>query len=143
LTGKMLPKTNKQTKTKTTIKTTTTTTKTKTKTKTTTTTTSHSANRFTKLIRHFCLFSDLHILHYYGFDVRRRTCLPDSENTIGVRRDMSNGVEDGHRPTVLRAGHPMVIEGLCMAGPSDTLGSQWPPLAIRPRCLLDPENTLG
>jgi hypothetical protein len=63
----------------------------------------------------------------------------------GVQSGVSKGVEDGRRPPVLWAGHPwnsrktvlgvarlQGVEVLGMAEPSDTLGSPWPPLAIRP-----------
>jgi hypothetical protein len=63
---------------------------------------------------------------------------------IGVRRGVSKGLEEGRNPPGLRAGHPWNgfkavsgvahpkgIEGSAMAGLSDTLGSPWPPLAIR------------
>jgi hypothetical protein len=66
---------------------------------------------------------------------------------IGVRHGVSKMVEDVCRPPALRAGHPpdsckavsgvarpQGIEGSSMAGPGETLGSPWPPLAIRP-CL--------
>jgi hypothetical protein len=65
---------------------------------------------------------------------------------IGVRLAVSKGVEDGRRlqaghpintlKTVLGVARPQGIEGLGMAGPSQTSGSPWPPLAIHP-CLLD------
>jgi hypothetical protein len=45
---------------------------------------------------------------------------------LGVRRRVSKGVEDGRRPPALRG-----VEGLGTAGPGETLGSQWPPFAIR------------
>jgi hypothetical protein len=63
---------------------------------------------------------------------------------MGVRRGVSIGVEDDRRPpalrvalwVVLRVAHPQGIEGSGMAGPGETLGSPWPPLAIRPCFLL-------
>jgi hypothetical protein len=61
-----------------------------------------------------------------------------------VRRRVSKRVEDGRRPLALRAGHlrndckvvlgvarPQGVERLGMAGPGETLGSPWIPLAIR------------
>jgi hypothetical protein len=49
---------------------------------------------------------------------------------------VSKGVEDGRRPhplwAVSRVVHPQGVEGLGMAGPSDTLGSPWPLLAHTP-----------
>jgi hypothetical protein len=61
-----------------------------------------------------------------------------------VQRGVSKGVEDGHRPLALLAGHtrkgrkavsgmahPQGVEGLGMAGPGETLRSLWIPLAIR------------
>jgi hypothetical protein len=58
---------------------------------------------------------------------------------IGVRRRVSKGVEDGRKPPALGKGRKAVsgvarlqgLEGLGIAGPSDTLGSPWPTLAIR------------
>jgi hypothetical protein len=60
---------------------------------------------------------------------------------IGIRP----WVEDSRRPTTLWAAHPKKglkavsgvalpqgIEGQGRAGPGETLGSSWPPLAIRP-----------
>jgi hypothetical protein len=49
---------------------------------------------------------------------------------IGVRRGVCKGV-DGGRKAVSGLACPQGMEGLGMAGPSDILGSQWPPLAIR------------
>jgi hypothetical protein len=64
---------------------------------------------------------------------------------IGVRSGVSKGVEDGRRLLAWSAGHPwngsnaisgvacpQGIDGLGMANPGETLGSPWPPLAIRP-----------
>jgi hypothetical protein len=53
-----------------------------------------------------------------------------SMKAIGVRRGVSKGVEDGH----FKGGPPTAlgIEKLGMAGPGETLGCPWPPLAIRP-----------
>jgi hypothetical protein len=61
-----------------------------------------------------------------------------------VRRGVPKGVSDGRRSPALRAGHPrnghkavsgmahpQPVEGLGMAGPGQTLGSPWIPLAIR------------
>jgi hypothetical protein len=61
-----------------------------------------------------------------------------------VRRGVSKTVADGGRPPGLRAGHyrngrkavsgvawPQGIEGSGMAGPGETLGSPWIPLAIQ------------
>jgi hypothetical protein len=58
---------------------------------------------------------------------------------IGVRRGVSKGVEDSHRPSALwashsRNGHEAIcgvarsqgVKGLGMAGPGETLGSPWP-----------------
>jgi hypothetical protein len=63
----------------------------------------------------------------------------------GGRRGVSKGVEDGCRPPALWAGpprngrkagsrvaRPQGVEGSSMVGPIHTLGSPWPPLAIRP-----------
>jgi hypothetical protein len=62
---------------------------------------------------------------------------------IGVRHGVFKGVDDSCRPPVLLVGHPRNVcktvsgvarlrdvEGLGLAGPSDTLGSPWPPLTI-------------
>jgi hypothetical protein len=52
-----------------------------------------------------------------------------------VRRGVSKGVEDGHRPLALRVGHPQNgrkgVEGPGMAGPGETLGIPCIPLTIR------------
>jgi hypothetical protein len=61
----------------------------------------------------------------------------------GGRNGVSKGIEDGRRPPTLRADHPLnsrkavsgvaklqSVEGYGMAGPNNTLGSPWPPLAI-------------
>jgi hypothetical protein len=61
-----------------------------------------------------------------------------------VRRGVSKGVEYGHRLLALRVGQPrnglkavsgvarpQGVEGLRMAGPGETLGSPWIPLAIQ------------
>jgi hypothetical protein len=61
-----------------------------------------------------------------------------------VRRGVSKGVKDSRRPPALQAGHPINghktvsgvacpqgVEGSSMAGPGETLGSLWTPLAIR------------
>jgi hypothetical protein len=61
-----------------------------------------------------------------------------------IRRGVSKGVGDCCRPPALRAGHPrngrkavsavarlQSVEGSGMAGPEETLGSPWIPLAIR------------
>jgi hypothetical protein len=63
---------------------------------------------------------------------------------ISVRRGLSKGVEDGHRPPPGERATPKTIvsgvarrqgiEGLGMVALGETLGSPWPPLAIRP-CL--------
>jgi hypothetical protein len=58
----------------------------------------------------------------------------------GVWRGVFRGVEDGSRPPSLWVAIPETVlclfqedvKGSGMAGPSDTLGSPWPPLAIRP-----------
>jgi hypothetical protein len=68
---------------------------------------------------------------------------------MGVRRGVSKGVEDGGWKPALGANHPRNgckavsgvarphgIEGSQMAGPDKTLGSPWPPAAVRPRSLL-------
>jgi hypothetical protein len=52
------------------------------------------------------------------------------EGSLGVRRGVSKGEEDGHMLEDLV--HPQGIEALGMAVSSDTLGSPCPPLAIRP-----------
>jgi hypothetical protein len=57
---------------------------------------------------------------------------------------VSKRVEKGRRLSALRTGHPrnghkafsaVAIERLGMAGPSETLGSPWPLLAIHPYVL--------
>jgi len=63
---------------------------------------------------------------------------------IGVRRGVSKGVEDGCRPPVLQEDlpwngpkavsgktPPQAVQWLGMSDPGETLGSPWPPLAIR------------
>jgi hypothetical protein len=63
----------------------------------------------------------------------------------GVWRGVSKGVEDGCKPLALWVGYlsngqkavsevarMQGVEGLGMVGPRDTLGSPWPPFAIRP-----------
>jgi hypothetical protein len=63
---------------------------------------------------------------------------------MGARRGVSKEVEDGRRSPALRVGHPwnshkavsgvacpQGVEGSGMAGPGETLGSPWPPIAIR------------
>jgi hypothetical protein len=46
----------------------------------------------------------------------------------GVQHRVSKEVEDGR----LRLDGPKVVEGYGMAGPDETLGSSWPPIAICP-----------
>jgi hypothetical protein len=46
-----------------------------------------------------------------------------------VRRGVSKGVEDG--PPALGVAPPQGVEGLGKAGPVETLGRPWIPLAIR------------
>jgi hypothetical protein len=78
-----------------------------------------------------------------------------TRKTIGVRRWVSERVEDGCRPPTLWAGYPrngskailelarpQGIEGSGMAGPDETLGSPWPPLAIH-LCARPSKGSLG
>jgi hypothetical protein len=64
---------------------------------------------------------------------------------ISVRHGVSKGVKDGIRPPALQVDHPMNscmavsgvarlqgVKGSGMAGPGETLGSPWPPLAKGP-----------
>jgi hypothetical protein len=51
--------------------------------------------------------------------------------TRGVRRGVSNGVEDSCE-AVSGVACPQGAEGLGMVGPGETLRSPWPPPAIRP-----------
>jgi hypothetical protein len=48
---------------------------------------------------------------------------------LGIRRGVSNGEEDGHRPP-----NPQGIEGSSMVGSGETLGSPWLPLDILLHC---------
>jgi hypothetical protein len=65
-------------------------------------------------------------------------CVPASVQLvlcIGVPRGVSESVEDGRWLPALQAGHPPCRQATPetawpVAGPSDTLGSPWPPLAI-------------
>jgi hypothetical protein len=59
---------------------------------------------------------------------------------MGAWQGVSKKVEDGRRSpalwegckAVLGVAHPHGVEGLGMAGPSETLESPWRPLPIRP-----------